>query len=110
MLLQVCTSARSYRVAGCMTPLIVDRLEVVDVQHQHRELLSVARLPVEFGRGARVRLPPVCGTGERVKSGKPLQVVFQPLALRHVTRHHNEAAHFTGFVRQCGDDGASPQA
>ena len=63
-----------HRVAGRVAVLVVDRLEVVEVEEQHRRLAALA--PQRLAEAAQ-ELRPVAEPGERVRVGLHLEALLQ---------------------------------
>ncbi|MNH22419.1 hypothetical protein D3C77_689910 [compost metagenome] len=50
-----------------MTIQVVDPLEVVDIQHDHCQILTIALGPLKFGFEPLLEVTPVVDAGQRVR-------------------------------------------
>ena len=71
-------------VAGVVAERVVDRLEVVDVEHQQRAAGAVARDLREVAADLELEAAAVEQAGQRVVVGHVLQLLLEALALRDV--------------------------
>lgn len=98
-------------VVDAMAEAVVDHLEVVDVQEQHRvpyparRVAPLAPRGVEGMRQAIVEQGTVGEPGQRVVERLMGEFLLEPLALADVAHHHRAAGHRAGLVadRREGD-------
>ena len=94
-------------VAGGMTEDVVDLLEPVEIDVEHREAFVRGRRPIEHGGEARIEGGPVGKVGERIIVGQPLDARLRALLLGDVL---NDGQHIFGLAvvpqdRQAGGRG-----
>lgn len=78
-----------------MPMLIVDALEVVDIEHDHRQRPCSAVEPDHLGLEAILEVASVVNPGEGIGDGQRAQFLFYPLEIgniRHVAMPQRTAA------------------
>ena len=90
--LQAIADLEQEAVARGVPQRVVDRLEIVDVHEQHGDRLRVALLALDGVQHAIAEQRPVREVGHRVVERLVLQLPFELLALRDVTRVEHDPA------------------
>ncbi len=86
-----------------MSETVVDRLEVVDVEKEHRDRIGQPAASVH-GVGEPVKKQgSVRKAGERVMEGLPLELLLEDAAVGHVAAVENDRADI-GLIEEIGDD------
>ena len=88
--------------------LVVDALEVVDVDQQHRALEAATRAGGAFHGGQQVAA--VGQAGERVAFAGHLQLFVAAVQLRVAVAHAAHEHRYQGQQQHAGGDAGSPQA
>ena len=110
--------AHQHLVPGRVAVLVVDPLEVVEVEHHHREGVAVAAGPLQLGGVDGVEAEPVEDPGQRVGVGAALRVARPALGgappvvdLRlgaELALHGDEVGEDHGAEQQGDDDPEEP--
>ena len=90
-------------VAGVVTEPVVDRLEMIDVEHQQRQRPLIARKALPFGFGPGEKMAPVEQPRQAVRDGEPLVFLGEPHQVGDVREgQHAAAAGQHGALRPDG--------
>ncbi len=64
-----------------MAVLVVDFLEIIHVDHQHRQRITVTARAAQFDLAQFIEMPPVVQPGQAVGDGHFLELFEQPRVL-----------------------------
>jgi hypothetical protein len=80
-------------VTGSMPMAIVDRLEPIEVDHQHRQRRPVRSCSDKLGVDAFEKSPRIAQPGERVRTGQPREPIRLPPQKEAKKREHHGGGH-----------------
>src|SRR5882757_1893993 len=86
-----------------MTMLVVDLLEMVDVDHQHRQLPVVSLRPGKLSFQGLEELPSVRELRQVIQSGEFAQLLCGVNEARNVVKRHQTTALWQGFALELQD-------
>ncbi|MNP01980.1 hypothetical protein D3C76_938130 [compost metagenome] len=73
--------AAQHMIAHRMTKLVVDAFEVIDIQHDDRQVLIVALSALKLDLQTLLEIAPVMDTGQRVGHRQRAQLFFNPFQI-----------------------------
>ncbi len=101
--LQALRERDQQQVAGGVAEAVVDGLEVVQIDEQHRQLAPIAIGPRLSVNDAVVKQSPVGQTRQPIMEGAMDELLFERLALAHIAAVEHDAVHVR-IVQEIGRD------
>src|SRR4051794_15594769 len=89
-------------IAGVMSKRVIDGLEVVEVEHQHRSPLAIALDPTQLLLQRTLEEPAVVQPGQVIASSEALQLAVEPLSVGDVLHLRHETPSVAVFIASQG--------